>query len=109
MRAVYTVEVRRHSLGLKDLHGNAREGWSDPEPLKVYGWSPNGSQEPGTDRADVTTGLVLYLPAEAVLGPHDRVLVEGDEYEVEGRVADFGFGPFGFRPGKTVTLSRTEG
>jgi hypothetical protein len=109
MRAVYTVSVRRYAAGAKDAHGNPVASHGSPEPLQVYGVAPKGSQEPGADRLAVSTGLMLLMPPEAVLGPHDLVIVDGDEWEIEGEVADYTRGPFGFRPGKTVALKRTEG
>lgn len=109
MQAVYTVLVKRHSPGTKDAHGNVRDGYSDPEPMQVYGIAPKGSQEPGADRQAVTTGHLLFLPPEAVLGPLDLVLIDGVEHEVEGEVADYTRGPFGFKPGKTASLTKTGG
>lgn len=109
MRAVHTVHVRRHSAGTKDAHGNARDVWADPVPLLVYGIASKGSQEPGPGRDAVTADLLLFLTPETVLGPHDLVVIDGEEWKVAGRVSDYTRGPFGFRPGKTVALTREDG
>lgn len=109
MKAVYTVLVKRRTTGALDAHGNPVEGLSDPEPLAVYAIAPTGSQEPGSGRLDVTTGLSLLLPSEAVLGPLDVVVVDGEDWQVEGEVADYTRGPFGYRAGRVASLTRTEG
>ena len=109
VRAVYTVGHRAYVAGLKDAHGNVREGWADPVPFEVYAIAPLASQEPGDDRTAVTTGISLLAPQGAVVDPHDRFVVDGVEYDVEGDVADYTRGPFGFAAGLVVNLTRTEG
>lgn len=109
MRAVHTVHVERWTPGATDAHGNAVQAWSAPEELKVYAIAPRGTEEPGEDRLAVVTGLTLYTPPSVVVGPLDRVLVNGVRWVVEGETADYTRGPFAWSRGKTFALKKAEG
>lgn len=109
MKAVYTVGHKVYTPGAKDAHGNPVEAWADPVDLDVYAIAPATSQEPGADRLAVTTGLSLLVPLGAVVGPHDRFLIDGVEWKVEGDVADWSRNPFGYDAGLSVSLTREEG
>lgn len=112
MRTVYTLGLKRHSTGTTDAHGNVRDGWADPTDWHVYGIAPNATNadpEPLADRAAVTTGLSVLAPHDPLPGPLDRVVVDGEEWEVDGDVADYTRGPFGYEAGVVVALKRAEG
>lgn len=104
-----TLEVKRQTE-VEDPFGNIVSSWSDPEPVKVYGWEVPTTDEPnlaGHDR--VIVDLLVLTPPSAAIGAHDRVVVMGREFEVIGEVEDAGNGPFGFDPGARVKLRRVEG
>lgn len=104
------VEVRRWTTGELDAHNNPSEGWSEPVPIKVYGWEVPRTAEPLKAGRDlVVVDLSLLVPPGTEIGAHDRVVLQDREYEVVGEVEDAGNGPFGFNPGATVQLRRTEG
>lgn len=106
----YTVGVRTYSEDGEDPRGNRIETWSDPVSTPVYGWGPPQSAEPdipGHDR--VTVDLELYVPPGFRATAHDKIVLEGEEFDVVGRPADYGHGPFGYNPGAVVKLTRTEG
>lgn len=109
MRAVYTVGHRRYVSGLKDSHGNVRDGWADPEDFAVYGIAPLASSEPEPGRMEVVSGISLLAPAGASVDSRDRFVVDGVEYDVAGDLADYSRGPFGFAAGLVINLTRTEG
>lgn len=109
MRAVYTVQRKPYVAGLKDAHGNVRAGWGAPEDFEVFAIAPSTSQEPLADRTAVTTGISLLVPPTAVVGPLDLFVVDGEDWKVEGEIADYTRGPFGFDAGKVVSLTREEG
>ena len=104
------VHVRRWTTGGLDAHNNPIEGWSEPEPIKVYGWEVPRTAEPlraGHDR--VIVDLSMFVPPGTEIDAHDKVVLQDREYEVVGEVEDAGNGPFGFDPGATVQLRRVEG
>ncbi len=109
----YSVGVRAFIEGATDPGGDPIESWSAPVQAPVYGWGPAAvgtDIEPFVANRDlVSWELDLYVPPEFVCGPHDRIVVLGVEYEVEGPVQDYSHGPFGFRPGNRVRLKRAEG
>ena len=113
MRARLSVGIRTHQEGSADEFGDPVESWSDPVGAPVYGWGPAAvgtDMEPFSANRDVVTWDVdLYVPPEFTCGPHDRIVILGVEYEVEGPVQDFSHGPFGFQPGNRLRLSRVEG
>jgi hypothetical protein len=109
VKAVYTLGLKRRTTGTKDAHGNVIEGHADPVDWPVYAIAPSTSEEPGVDRLAVTTGLSVLAPLSTVPGPLDRVVIDGEEWEIDGEVANYTRGPFGFTPGVVVSLKRAEG
>lgn len=85
------------------------DGHADPVDLKVFGWAP-----PAPD--DITrpeqTGEVHVLDVymrEPVTAHRDLLIIQGVEYVVQGSPDDYRYGPFGFRPGVRVRVSRAVG
>lgn len=106
----FTVGVMTYTEGAVDDFGDPEDVWSTPAEVPVYGWAPAATGEPFEANRDVVTwDLDLYAPSGFTVGPRDRVVVLGVEYEVEGVVESFDFGPFGFTPGCRVRLKRVEG
>lgn len=106
----WTVGRRVFDESGEDAHGNPVPSWSEPVPQPVYAWAPAGTSEPfEAGRDPVTWDLDLFAPPGFAAAPRDRFLVDGTEFEVEGRVRDFNHGPFGFMPGVVVRLRRVEG
>lgn len=105
----YTVGVRAYIPGLIDAHGNEVSGWADPVEISVYAIAPRTSNEPEPGRMEVYVGKSILAPPSANIGPHDHVVIDGVEYEVEGEVGDWNTGPFSWSPGISINLSRVEG
>ena len=106
----FTVGVRAYVEGAEDPRGNPEDTWADAVAQPVYGWAPAGTSEPFDPGRDaVTWDLDLLVPPEFTVGRKDRIVVAGEEFEVEGGLQDYNHGPFGFRPGAVVRLRRTEG
>jgi hypothetical protein len=105
----WTVDVLHYETGAEDEYGNDVEAWSAPDTQPVHGWGPAGSVEQGGWQRQVVADLQLYAPAGFRVGPHDRVVVDGRTFEVEGDVEDYTKGPFGFRPGLRVNLRKVSG
>lgn len=107
----HTVQLVVWSAGVEDAHGNAADVYADPVDHKVYGWGPAGAPaEPAASgRNPVLWDLDVYAPPEFPARAHDRMIVGGVLYDVEGHPEDFTTGPFGFFPGMRVSLKRVEG
>jgi hypothetical protein len=71
------------------------------------GASFESTAQAGRSRLDID--FTLYLPYDPDIRPLDRVVVRGNEYQVEGRVADWR-NPFtGLEPGSVVEVRRVAG
>lgn len=105
----FTVGHRVYTeAGGFDEHGNPVATYSDPVAVPVFGVSPRLQEEPDDPRrAMVVEGLSVYAPAHVTgVREHDRivwpfvvdvdgvVLLSGDEFEVDGPVADWTKGPW---------------
>lgn len=111
MQTPWTVEIHPYlpAAGY-DQYGNPVEGYGDPVPWDVYGWAPVGSQELTGWSSQVTADLAVYGPQPPVsIGSRDQLTVNGERFDVEGSVEDYGHGPFGFDPGVKVNLTRVAG
>jgi hypothetical protein len=108
----YTLGVRRRETGSDDDHGNAEATYGAAEDWVVRGYAPGANNEGGDPARDLSNILwTVYADAsDDVPGELDLVVLEGDEYAVEGRPADWTHGPW-FNPvaGVVVELKRAEG
>lgn len=109
MDALHTIGHKVARVGAKDAHGNVTLSWDDPVDLAVYAIYPRYSQEPEPDRPLVVVGLAVLAPTGTTVDPFDRFVIDGEEYEVEGEVADWTRGPFDYSPGVEIVLKRAEG
>jgi hypothetical protein len=114
MRAKYTIGHKVYEPGAVDDMGNEVDAWADSVDLKVYSIAPSASLadvEPEPGRQAVMTLMSVLVPAGALLGPHDRYVIDGDEWEQEGEDGDYTRGPFrGPRSaGIVLNLKRVEG
>ncbi|GGF39094.1 hypothetical protein [Williamsia phyllosphaerae] len=104
---LFTVEHLSYSDGVDNGWGDPTEGWSDPIVKPVYGWGAPGGNEPklaGDDRVLVDTELLV--PPGFECSPRDRMVLDGDEFEVVGPVQRYDHNPFGWNPGGVVSLRR---
>lgn len=107
----YTVGVRAFGAGEPgyDVHGNEVVSWGDPVTYPVYAIAPRTSTEPAPGRDEVVVGLSVYAPHGVPIGPRDRVVIDGEEWDVDGEIADYDRGPFGVSHGIVINLRRAEG
>lgn len=114
METNYLLQVRRYQGLDYDAHGNIIPVWGVPVPWPVYYLAPGPSSEI-TDRTREEMARVTWnvgAPAtEAAPGERDLVLVDGVEFEVEGRPLDYTHTPWPPHPtaGVVVELHRVEG
>lgn len=107
---LYSIGVKRLVKGQTDAHGNVTESFSDPVSVPVYSIAPTTSDEPyEAGREAVVTGLSVLAPIDTNITAYDRVVWDGEEYTVEGDIADWSKGPFGWDAGIAIQLKRVEG
>lgn len=102
----HTVGVKRYQAGAKDDLGNDVDSWADTAlELPAHFVAPATSAEPfQPNRALLTTDKTVGAPKHANLpGPRDIVVWQGEEYTVEGEVADYTNGPWA-NPAAGVTF-----
>lgn len=86
------VLIRRRIETPPELLDETPRTWGAPEPLPVHAMAP-GSQDPaiaGREAEDVE--WTLYLPPGIAVSTLDRLVIDGEEYEVNGRAKDWGRG-----------------
>lgn len=111
MNTPWVVGVKRLVSNGEDAHGNPTRTYADPVMLPCYFVAPGAVSEPGDSNRDLsvvefTVGAPAHrnMPTE-----YDRVLIDGAEYDVNGRPANHNRGPFGYEPGFTFELKAVEG
>lgn len=116
MRARYTIGHRRYQEGAEDDFGQPVKSWAPAVDLKVYSIAPmSATPEPVPGRDAVVTHLSVLVPDGANLGPHDRYVIDGEEWDQEGEVGDYTRSPFPqradsyVRRGLVLNLKRVEG
>ena len=103
--------VRRLVSGTEDAHGNSSSTYGAPVAWTVRGLAPGSMAENLIDRNSSEVEWTVYaddspqVPTEA-----DIVVVDGDEFTVNGRPADWTRGPYpNPQAGVVVELRRVEG
>lgn len=109
----YTVSVRRFESTGDDGYGNPVDSHSESTlDLPAHFVAPATSAEPNRANRDLlTTDKTVGAPKHANLpGPRDLVTWQGDDYRVEGEIADYTFGPWSNpAAGVTFLIRRVEG
>lgn len=108
----YTLGVKRRRTGTKDTRNNPVITYDDPHDWAVYGYHSGANTDPGLPNRDMS--LILWTVYSDVTdeapGELDRVVLNGAEYDVEGRPVDYSNGPWNFPgAGLVVELKRAEG
>lgn len=109
-RIAFYVSRLPYLPGATDPMGNEVETWGTSEDVGVYEFDPGGSSEPalpGHDR--VITTPMLYLPYGCPFQPHDKCVIDGATYTVEGHPARWKHRRTGRETGDVVKLKRVEG
>ena len=92
----YTLGVKRRVEGEKDSHGNPRVTYAAPTDWRVHGLQPGANIETAQPNRDLSEIVwTVYAPAsDEAPGELDLVVVDGEDFEVEGRLADWTRGPW---------------
>lgn len=108
----HTLQVKRRISGTKDAHGKPAITYATATDWLVHGYAPGANVEPTNPNRDLSLILwTVYAPAnDDAPAELDRVVLEGAEYAVEGRSADWTNGPWPHpTAGIVVELKRAEG
>lgn len=104
--------VRRYAGASKDAHGNATTTYGDPFDWEVHGLAPGAMGEPGVLNRDASEVEWTVFAAKSSKVPTERdlVVVDGQDFAVEGRPKDWTRGPWQHpTAGVVVELRRLEG
>lgn len=108
----HLLHVLRHSAAGKDEMGDPTTTFGPPTPWWVRSVDPATSREPNLPNRDLTN-IAYVIQADktsAVPGYRDRVVIDEEEFEVDGHPDDWTRGPWK-NPvaGVTVYVRRPEG
>lgn len=107
-----TLSVLRRIPGATDAHGNPVTAYGTGTQWEVWALAPGSMQEPGDPNRDLSLIVwTVYAPNNAdAPTEYDRVIVDGEEFEVDGRPQDWTRGPWPHpTAGVVVELRRAEG
>jgi hypothetical protein len=91
----WPLGVRRLVPGAKDAHGNPIASHAPPVEWLVYAYAPGANEEQGGNSDVSLVEWTVYAPvSDDAPGEFDLVRVEGVDYAVEGRPADWTRGPW---------------
>lgn len=85
--ALHDVGHRVHSTSGVDDHGNAVDSWAAVVAKKFVTWADYSTSEPSTAghvRDEVDCGIIVY-PDFGSVSPRDRMVIDGQEFEVVGQ------------------------
>ncbi|QCW22015.1 head-to-tail stopper [Gordonia phage Yakult] len=111
-RAAYPITYLEYQVGGTDEYNNDVDTWAEGVERMIFGANdPETSEDPsaGPNRTIITRKLLI--PPGQTYSPRDRVVLAdepGFQYEVEGTNSD-GHNPYGWNPGGTVIVRRTDG
>lgn len=91
-----------------DGHGNPVDSWGEPEDVDIFDFDPGATDEPrmpGSDR--VTISPTIYGPYGMPFQPKDKVIVDGEPFQVQGQTRRWAHGDD--EAGAVVTLWRADG
>lgn len=84
--ALFDVGHKQYTEGVEDAHGNVTPGWLPPVTKKFVTFATFTADEPaiaGHSRDEVDCGIIVY-PDFGPVNPMDRMVIDGQEYEVVG-------------------------
>lgn len=86
------VQLRRRIDVSPEQLDDMPRSWGPPEDLTIHAMTPGTTEPdlPGREAEDVA--WTLYLPPGQVVSALDLLVIDGDEYEVIGRIRDWGVG-----------------
>ena len=107
----YTLTVRTRTEGAPDAFGNPTETWAD-RAWQVRSVAPGAMADPANPNRDLSqVAYSVHADADSGLPTRlDRVVLDDEDYDVDGDPADWTRGPWAHpAAGVVVLLTRSEG
>lgn len=103
----HVVAVRRAPMVSDEYGGRPRADWANAvdTPLEGASVQPAPTSEFTIDRDHFTTRFVAFLPDGADVEPTDRIVWQGNAYNIDGDVLHWDFGSLSHL---VVNLTRSE-
>lgn len=110
----YRLGWRKRTETGVDERNNTTYEYADPVDWYVHAVAPGATAEPMLPNRDLSSvEHAVYAPASPVPSEYDRIDYRGETYDIEGRPAAWGDGPWSGLPGApsgiVVLLRRSEG
>lgn len=109
---LHTIGHAVHSSSGDDGYGNPVDAWADAVDRSVnaiYPGTPGEDYEPGRNPSTIPMIVLGSTDQLGTVTYRDRIVWDGDTFEVEGNPESFDFGPFDFEPGIRIRMVRVEG
>lgn len=98
--------LQYNGSGVDEL-GNAAPSWADPVERLVIGWYSASAENIEWHESQVVYDIKMFTPPSFLPQSQDRILLEGNMFEVVGSGVGVGF--HGWSPGNVVLLRRVDG
>lgn len=98
------IQIQTFTEGAKDAYGRPVRSWGAPVSASAFALDPGGSYEsplPGRER--VVTTPTLYAPWNLAVDNQDRIICQGETWEVNGDPAVWG------KVGQVIPLKKVDG
>lgn len=110
MQRGITVTITRTTTTTDTLNNQVPGAWATVAIVDGCGVAPRTvTEDHDGGRREVTKGRTLYLPTGTDIGPHDRVKINNQLFEVVGEPAEWVSPLTGWAPGIVTQLKRVEG
>lgn len=106
-----TVTVRRGTVTATGRRNDTTTDWAEPTDTDVPDCliAPRSTSEDHDGRSGVIIGVTVYMPSGTDVLASDRLVIRGDEYDVEGEPGDWWTPQDPICDGIEVAAKRTEG
>jgi hypothetical protein len=106
-----TVTVRRGTPAAPGRRNDTTTDWTDPVDTAVEDClvAPRSTSENLDGRTGVIIGITVYMPAGSDVAATDRLVIRGDEYDIDGEPGLWTSPGHSFVDGIEVAAKRSEG
>ncbi|KIA63004.1 hypothetical protein [Nocardia vulneris] len=105
----FTIGHRAYSGSGEDAHGNEIGSHAAAVDIQAFYYSPSSTEPAVAGHDRVVVDMVAVVDSDEQIGPHDLLVIDGEEFDVIGFPEDYDHGPW-WKPGrKPVNLQRVDG
>lgn len=95
--------------GSRDAHGNDIPSWAAPVDVPAMWWSPSSTEPVVAGHDRVRVDVVMAVDSALPVSAHDRMVLDGQEYEVLGAPEDYDHGPYAAPGRKPLNMVKVDG